>query len=47
MEDLILVPNLGAVRITAKRMEHKKGKSTHYFWNADRAERVRASPYYD
>jgi hypothetical protein len=39
MEVLIDVPNIGAVRITAKRMKHKKGKSTHYFWNADSAAR--------
>jgi hypothetical protein len=38
MEVLIDIPNLGAVLITAKRMKHKKGKSRHYFWNADRAE---------
>jgi hypothetical protein len=36
MEVLIDVPNIGAVRITAKRMKHKKGKSTHSFWTADR-----------
>jgi hypothetical protein len=37
MEVLIEVPNLGAVRITATRMKHKKGKSTHYFWTAENA----------
>jgi hypothetical protein len=36
MEVLIDVPNIGAVRITAKRMKHKKGKSTHSFWTANR-----------
>jgi hypothetical protein len=35
---VIDVPNMGAVRITANRMKHKKGRSTHYFWNADRAD---------
>lgn len=37
MEVLIDVPSLGAVRITAKRMKHKRGRFTHYFWTADRA----------
>jgi hypothetical protein len=36
MEATIDVPELGSVRITAKRMKHKKGKSTHSFWTADR-----------
>jgi hypothetical protein len=38
MEVLIDVPNLGAVRISAKRMKHKKGRYTHFFWNAHRAD---------
>jgi hypothetical protein len=37
MEATIDVPELGVVLITAKRMKHKKGKSTHYFWTADNA----------
>lgn len=37
MEVLIDIPNLGAVRIIAKRMKHKRGRSTQFFWNADSA----------
>jgi hypothetical protein len=37
MEVLINVPGLGAVRIAAKRMKETRGKSTHYFWSAERA----------
>jgi hypothetical protein len=37
MEATIDVPELGAVVITARRMQHKRGKSTHYFWTAEKA----------
>ena len=37
MEASIDVPGIGTVRITAKRMKHKKGRLMHYFWNADSA----------
>jgi hypothetical protein len=40
MEAIINVPELGTVRITAKRFRHKKGKAVMYFWTASRAERV-------
>jgi hypothetical protein len=44
MEVLIDVPSIGAVCITAKRMKHKKGRCTHYFWNADSAALLRSAP---
>jgi hypothetical protein len=37
MEATIEVPGLGTVRFTARRMRHKRGKSTHYFWTAESA----------
>lgn len=37
MEATIDVPGIGAVRITAKRFRHKKGKAVMYFWTAERA----------
>ena len=42
MEAAIDVPELGAVRITAKRFKHKQGKAVMYFWTAERAEIVPA-----
>jgi hypothetical protein len=37
MEATIEVPGIGMVRSTARRMRHKRGKSTHYFWTAEKA----------
>jgi hypothetical protein len=37
METTVDVPELGAVRITAKRFKHKKGKRSIYFWTAEKA----------
>jgi hypothetical protein len=37
MEGTIEVPGIGMVRFTARRMRHKRGKSTHYFWAAEKA----------
>ena len=37
MEATIEVPSIGMVRFTARRMRHKRGKSTHYFWTAEKA----------
>ena len=31
MDCFVNVPDLGRVRITARRLEHTKGRSTHYF----------------
>jgi hypothetical protein len=39
IEATIEVPGLGTVRFTARRMRHKRGRSTHYFWTAEKAER--------
>ena len=37
MDCFVNVPELGHVRITARRLEHKRGRDTHYFWTAERA----------
>ena len=37
MDCFVNVPDLGRVRITARRLEHTKGRSTHYFWTAESA----------
>jgi hypothetical protein len=37
MDALVDVPLIGRVRITARRMKHQRGRSTHYFWTAERA----------
>ena len=37
MDCFVNVPELGRVRITAKRFKHKRGRSTHYFWTAESA----------
>ena len=37
MEIFVHVPDIGRVRITAKRMKHKHGRSPHYFWTAESA----------
>ena len=37
MEAFVDVPGLGRIRITARRMRHKRGQSTHYFWAAESA----------
>ena len=37
MDCFVNVPELGRVRITARRLEHTKGRSTHYFWTAESA----------
>ena len=37
MEAVVHVPGIGRVRITAKRLKHKRGQSTHYFWTAESA----------
>jgi hypothetical protein len=37
MDCFVNVPELGRVRITARRLEHTRGRSTHYFWTADSA----------
>jgi hypothetical protein len=39
-EAIIHVPSEGAVRITFKRLVHKRGRSSHFFWTAEKAERV-------
>jgi hypothetical protein len=37
MDCYVTVPELGRVRITARRLEHTRGRSTHYFWTAESA----------
>ena len=37
MDAFVDVPGIGRVRITARRMKHKRGQSTHYFWTAESA----------
>jgi hypothetical protein len=37
MDAFIDVPLIGRVRITARRMKHKRGRSMRYFWTAERA----------
>lgn len=37
MEASIDVPGIGMVRVTAKRVRHKKGKYVGYFWTAEKA----------
>jgi hypothetical protein len=43
MECFVNVPDLGRVRITARRMKHKRGRSTHYFWSAESVVKARES----
>jgi hypothetical protein len=38
MQAVVEVPGFGHVRLTFKRLRHKRGKSVHYFWCANRAE---------
>ena len=35
MDCFVNVPELGRVRITARRLEHTRGRSTHYFCTAE------------
>jgi hypothetical protein len=35
------VPSIGGVRVTAKRMKARRGKSAHYFWAAEKDSGVR------
>ena len=35
--DLFQYSGIRAVRVTAKRMSHKRGKMSHYFWTAVKA----------
>ena len=44
MEHFVTVPGVGKVRITARRMKHKRGHSTHYFWTAESASRWPEAP---
>ena len=37
MKCFVNVPELGRVCITARRLKHTRGRSTHYFWTADSA----------
>jgi len=37
MDCFVNVPGLGRVRITARRMKHKRGRLTHYSWTAESA----------
>ena len=37
MDCFVNVPELGRVQITARRLEHTRGRSTHYFWTAEYA----------
>ena len=37
MDCFVNVPELGRVRITARRLGHTRGRSTHYFWTAESA----------
>ena len=37
MEALIDVPGIGPVRVTAKRLKSKRGRSISYFWTVDKA----------
>jgi hypothetical protein len=37
MNAFVDVPGIGRVRITARRMKHRRGQSTHYFWTAESA----------
>ena len=37
MDCFVNVPELGRVRITARRLEHTRGRSTHYYWTAESA----------
>ena len=37
MDCYVNVPGIGRVRITARRLKHKRGRSTHYFWTAESA----------
>ena len=37
MDAIVEVPLIGRVRITARRMKHKRGRSTHCLWRAERA----------
>ena len=37
MDRFVTVPGVGKVRITARRMKHKRGRSMHFFWVAESA----------
>ena len=37
MDAFIDVLSIGRVRITARRLKHRRGQSTHYFWTAESA----------
>ena len=37
MDRFVTVPDVGKVRITARRMKHKRGRSMHFFWSAESA----------
>ena len=37
MDVFVDVPGIGRVRITAKRLKHKRAQSMHYFWRAESA----------
>jgi len=37
MDCFVNVPEIGPVRITAKRFKHNHGRSTHYFGTTERA----------
>jgi hypothetical protein len=38
MDCFVNVPEIGRVQITTRRLEHTRGRSTHYFWAAESAE---------
>ena len=40
MEATIDVPGLGTVRVTGRRMSHRRGKVRHWFWTAQKAEQA-------
>ena len=37
MDRFVTVPGVGKVRITARRMKHKRGGSMHFSWTAESA----------
>jgi hypothetical protein len=37
MEAFVDVPEIGRVQITARRLEHTRGRSAHYYWTAESA----------
>jgi hypothetical protein len=40
MDAFVDIRGIGRVRITARRMRRKRGRSTYYFWTAEKAETV-------